>query len=189
VQIETDRLVLRDFVIGDWRDVLAYQRDPRYTRYYPDRWVNRSDDDVRAFVQGLIDSQQEEPRQIFQLAITLRESGELIGNCGVRRKPTSEWEAEIGYELNPEYWGHGLATEAARALEDFGFRELRLHRLSARCIAENAASVNVLRKLGMQLEGRVREHEYFQGRWWDSLDWGLLDAEWGGTSSGTWASR
>jgi RimJ/RimL family protein N-acetyltransferase len=178
VRIETERLVLRDFVISDWPAVLAYQREPRYNRYYHDRWVNRTDEEVRAFVQRLIDHQREEPRRIFQLAITLPHGDEVIGNCGLRRKPETELDADIGYELAPDHWGRGYATEAARALVTFGFVELGLHRLSARCIADNAGSVNVLRKLGMRLEGRIREHEYFQGRWWDSLDWGFLETEW-----------
>lgn len=182
MRIETERLILRDFVIDDWLAVLAYQRDARYNRFYPDRWVNRSDDEVRAFVQGLIDCQREQPRRIFQLAITLPGTDEVIGNCGVRRHPESEWEADIGYEFNPEYWGRGYATEVARRLIAFGFGELRVHRVSARCIADNLASANVLRKVGMRLEGRIREHEYFQGRWWDSLDFGLLKAEWAGAS-------
>ncbi|RLT38308.1 MAG: N-acetyltransferase [Chloroflexi bacterium] len=182
MRIETERLVLRDFVIDDWLAVLAYQRDARYNRYYPDRWVDRSDDEVRAFVQRLIDDQREQPRRIYQVAITLPETGEVIGNCGIRRKPGTEWEADIGYELNPEHWGHGYATEVARTLVSFGFRDLGLHRISARCIADNAASANVLRKVGMRLEGRIREHQYFQERWWDSLDWGLLEKEWAAAS-------
>ncbi len=183
MRLETERLVLRDFVIEDWPTVLAYQRDPRYNRYYPDRWVDRSDDEVRAFVQRLIDCQHESPRRTFQLAITLPETGAVIGNCGVRRKPGTEWDAEIGYELNPEHWGRGYATEVARTMVAFGFDELGLHRVSARCIADNLASANVLRKVGMRLEGRIREHEHFQGRWWDSLDFGLLEAEWASTSA------
>jgi RimJ/RimL family protein N-acetyltransferase len=179
MRIETQRLVLRDFVVSDWPAVLAYQRDPRYHRLYAERWVNRSEDEVRAFVEGLIARQHDVPRRIFQLAITLPEAGgQVIGNCGVRRKPDTEWDAEIGYELDPRFWGRGYATEAARAMVAFGFGELRVHRLSAQCIADNAASANVLRKLGMRIEGRIREHEYFQGRWWDSLDWGLLESEW-----------
>jgi len=178
MRLETERLVLRDFVIDDWPALLAYQRDARYNRYYPDRSVGRSEDEVRAFVQMLIDCQRETPRRTFQVAITLPETDEVIGNCGMRRKPGTEWDAEIGYEFNPEYWGQGYATEAAPRIITFGFEELRLHRVSGRCNADNAASANVLRKFGMRLEGRIREHEHFQDRWWDSLDFGLLVVEW-----------
>ena len=71
----------------------------------------------------------------------------------------------MGYELAPRYWGCGYATEAAAALLAFGFRELKLHRVWAQCIAENTASAHVLEKIGMRQEGRLREQERMQGRW------------------------
>lgn len=52
------------------------------------------------------------------------------------------------------------------------------HRVSSWCIAENAASARVLERVGLQLEGRLRENGYFKGRWWDTLIYGLLEAEW-----------
>ena len=182
MRITTARLVLREFVIDDWPDVLAYQRDPRYLRFYP--WEERTEEEVREFVQMFLDQQVERPRRKFQLAITLPEGGRLIGNCGIRRKPENDWEADIGYELAPEYWGRGYATEAAQAMVEFGFRELGLHRISSWCIAENSASVRVLERVGLRPEGRLRENEYFKGRWWDSLLYGLLESEWSASTSG-----
>jgi len=176
LRIATEPLVLRDFVDEDWRAVFAYQRDPRYLRYYP--WTDRTEAEVRDFVQMQIRDQEPRPRRKFQLAITLPDSGELIGNCGVRRKDGNDFEGDIGYELNPEHWRRGYATEAARAMVDYGFRELGLHRVSAWCIADNAASARVLEKAGLRLEGRLRENEHFKDRYWDTLLFGLLEEEW-----------
>ncbi len=181
MRIATERLVLRDYVIDDWPDVLAYQRDPRYFRFYP--WTGRAEAGVRDLVQKFVDMQVERPRRRFQMAIALRESEKLIGSCGIRRKLGNDWEAELGYELAPEYWGRGYATEAARAMIDFGFKELGLHRVYAWCIADNAASAKILERLGLRLEGRLREIEYFKGRWWDTLHYGLLEGEWGGSGA------
>ena len=174
--ISTARLLIREFVLEDWHDVLAYQRDPRYLQFYP--WSNRTESDVRDFVQVFLDQQAEQPRRKFQLAINLPNGGPLIGNCGIRRKPDNDLEADIGYELAPECWGRGYATEAAQAIVDFGFTKLSLHRISSWCIADNAASARVLEKVGLQLEGRLRENECFKGRWWDTLLYGLLESEW-----------
>ena len=174
--ITTDRLLLREFVADDWPAVLAYQRDPRYLRLYP--WADRTEADARDFVQMFVEQQAEQPRRKFQLAIALRDGAGLIGNCGIRRKPENDWEADIGYELALEHWGHGYATEAALAIVNFGFRELGLHRISSWCIADNAASARVLERVGMRLEGRLLENEYFKERWWDTLLYGLLEYEW-----------
>ena len=86
-------------------------------------------------------------------------------------------EADLGYELDPRYWENGYATEAARALLAFGFQELGLHRIWAQCIAENVASAHVLEKIGMQQEGHLRQNEWMQGRWWDTLLYAILETE------------
>ncbi len=176
MQITTNRLLIRDFSAADWAETLVYQRDPRYLRFYP--WTDRSEAEVKGFIQGFIDQQTERPRRKFQLAIVLSENGRLIGNCGIRRKEHNEWEADIGFELSPEFWGQGFATEAGNAMMEFGFSELNLQRISSWCIADNTASARVLEKLGMRLEGRLRHNEYFKGRWWDTLLYGLLAEEW-----------
>ena len=176
MQITTERLILREFGEDDWRAVLDYQRDPLYLRYYP--WEDRSEADARAFVEMFRQWQWELPRRRFQLAITLREGGRLIGNCGIRRKLDNDWEADIGYELSPQFWGHGYATEAARAMVDFGFRELGLQRISSWCIADNVASARLLERLGFLKEGKLRSNEFFKGRWWDTLLYALLADEW-----------
>ncbi len=172
----TARLQLRDFREDDWPAVLAYQSNPLYLRYYA--WTERMPEAVQAFVHHFVDQQNQQPRTRFQLAIVLPASGQLIGNCGIRQESPASQEAEIGYELDPEYWGRGYATEAACEMLAFGFTELGLHRVSSWCVADNTASAHVLEKLGLRLEGRVREKEYYKGRWWDVLLYGILRKEW-----------
>ena len=172
----TDRLSLREFVEDDWRAVLAYQSDARYPKYY--LRTNRESGEVRDFIRGFVEWQGKRPRTRYQLAITLRVEGRLIGSCGIRMETVDSRQANIGYELAPDYWGEGYATEAARAILAFGFGELRLHRIWARCVAENAASYRVLEKIGMRREGCLREEEWMKGQWWDTLVYGILDHEW-----------
>ncbi len=69
MRIATPRLVLREFATDDWPDVLTYQSDPRYLRFYA--WAERNESDVQDFVQMFVDQQAEKPRRKFQLAITL----------------------------------------------------------------------------------------------------------------------
>ena len=174
--LATERLVLREFVEDDWPAVLAYQQNPLYLRYY--EWTERTPEGAREFVRMFLAQQQQAPRIKFQLAATLKSTGQLIGNCGIRLKSADAREADIGYELDPRYWGQGYATEAARVIVQFGFAQLRLHRIWSWCIAENAGSAHVLEKLGMRQEGHLRENEYLKGRWWDTLLYAILDYEW-----------
>lgn len=174
--LTTERLVLRDFVGSDWEAVLAYQQDPLYLRYY--EWTSRTPEEVQEFIQMFLDQQKQEPRIKFQLAITLNPTGQLIGNCGVRRNSPDAHEGDIGYELDPRFWGKGYATEAARAVLHFGFTQLGLHRVSSWCVADNIGSAHILEKLGMRQEGRLREHQYYKNRWWDTLLYAILYDEW-----------
>ena len=96
-------------------------------------------EDVQAFVGRFVAQQGQDPRLKFQLALMLPAAGQLIGNAGIRIKTAGGHEADIGYELDPQHWGRGYASEAARALLQFGFEQLRLHRISAHCLAENTA--------------------------------------------------
>lgn len=173
--VKTGRLLLREIEASDWQAVCAYQSDPRYRRYYP--WIPDVREDVQRLVGAFIDWQQEQPRYRFQLAITLLDHC-LIGTCGIRATKVNKQEAELGYELHPDHWGQGYATEAARAMLTFGFGTLNLQRVWAQCIAENEASVRVLERLGMSQEQRLSKHTWMQKRWWDTLVYAMSKAEW-----------
>lgn len=172
----TERLVLREFVEGDWRAVLAYQQDPRYLKYYES--TGSTAEEAREFVEMFLAQQRAVPRIKFQLAVTLGSTGQLVGTCGIRLASSGAQEGDIGYELDPRFWGHGYATEAARAIVDYGFTELELHRVWSWCVADNARSARVLERIGMRREGRQREVEFFKGRWWDRLLYAILVYEW-----------
>src|ERR1041384_8653012 len=118
MRITTDHLILREFEPDDWPDVLAYQSHPRYLRYY--YWEGRTEEDAREFVGMFVRWRREEPRSRFQLAITERDNeAVVIGNCGIRRGDGGASVAEIGYEIAPEFWDRGYATEGARGMRGF----------------------------------------------------------------------
>jgi ribosomal-protein-alanine N-acetyltransferase len=176
VILRTERLVLRDFAADDWPAVFAYQNDPRYLRFYERESVTERQ--CQAFVYQFILWQGELPRVKAQLAITLADTGQVIGNVGVRRDNAEEPIADMGYELNPRHWRRGYASEAARAIVDFGFGAWGLERIHAHCVSDNAASARVLERVGMRLEARLRDHQHFKGRFWDVSLYGILRGEW-----------
>ena len=174
--LRTERLVLREFTADDWPAVFAYENDPRYLRFYERDEVTERQ--CQALVYQFILWQGEQPRARAQLAITLADTGEVIGNVGMRRETAKEPMADMGFELSPDHWGHGYATEAARAMADWGFGEWGLERIHAHCVSENTASARVLERVGMRLEVRLRDHQHFKGRFWDLSLYGILRSEW-----------
>lgn len=176
--LKTSRLFLREFVLEDWTAVYVYQSDPLYQRYYD--WTERSETDVREFVQMFLDWQKQRPRTKFQLAIIHQEEDRLIGNCGIRINDRERHEANIGYELDSRYWDQGYATEAAHAILHFGFTELNMQRIWAECVADNAGSARVLEKIGMRLEARELKKEFIKNAWRDHLIFAINARYWPG---------
>ncbi|GCF06850.1 GNAT family N-acetyltransferase [Dictyobacter arantiisoli] len=174
--LTTERLEIRDFEERDWKPTLEYQSDPDFLHFNP--WTHRTEADVRSLVRMFINWGRERPRRKFQLAIILKSERRLIGNCGLRMSYAQEGIADLGYELDRHYWGHGYATEASRALLQFGFEQLHLHRIWAYCLSENVASAHVLEKIGMRFEGAQLESEWMKERWWNTLFYAMLEREW-----------
>ena len=110
---------------------------------------------------------------ITRFAITLRDSGEFLGGIGFRLD-LDHRHAELGYWIGVPYWGHGYATEAARAMLSYGFDTLGLHRIYASHVAGNDASGRILLKIGMKYEGRLRGHICKWGEFQDLECYGIL---------------
>jgi RimJ/RimL family protein N-acetyltransferase len=95
----------------------------------------------------------------------LRKENRLLGICGFKGLPNQNGEVEIGYELAPAFRGRGWATEMARALADHAFSQAGVEAVLAHTLAENNASVAVLRKLGMAFQGELEEEGMKVWRW------------------------
>jgi RimJ/RimL family protein N-acetyltransferase len=188
VTIETERLVLREFRRDDWERVHEYAVDPEVYHYMP--WGPNSEDETSAFVERAIASRHRDPRLHFELAITLRETGRLIGGGGIRAADESFRAADMGYCLRRDAWGKGLATEVAAGLIGFGFEQLRVHRIWATCDTRNVQSARVLEKAGMELEGTMRGDTWLRGQWRSSRLYSVLEGEWSrGKTPGQAGSR
>lgn len=167
---------MRDFVEGDWKAVYAYQVNPHYSRYT--NWTQRTEDEVKQLIQGYMQGQSSQPRTEYQLALEAKEDHRMVGCCYLHITDPVRREACMGYELDPQDWGKGYATEASRRLLALGFEALNMHRIWSEVIAENLRSGRVLVRLGMRLEGRLRETEFIREHWYDTLLYAILDHEW-----------
>ena len=132
---------------------------------------------AQAMIDGAAQRAQDEPRTEYYLAV-IGEGDELVGFA--RLALTGVKAAMLGYAIRADRWGKGYATDAARSITAFGFEDLQLHRISAAIGPDNAASIAVVDRLGMQYEGRIRDHVYTNGAWRDSLLYAVLDHEWVG---------
>src|ERR1700686_3773781 len=112
----------------------------------------------------------------LRLGIVVRESDTLCGGVGLRIEP-DHCRAELGYWIGVRFWGKGYATEAARAMVEYGFETLGLHRIFASHFANNLASARVLRKIGMRREGSQRGHILKWGEFVDIEMYGMVASD------------
>ena len=177
VELRTDRLLLREFREEDWPALHAVESLPEVALYQ--HFEARTPEESRDYVLGAIESASETPRDTYDLAIVLPETDRVVGRCGFAITDPEQREAVLWYTLHPEVWGQGFTTEAARAVVDFAFRELGLHRVWAECDPRNPGSWRVLEKIGLRREGHLVENVWLKGEWCDSLLYAVLDREWG----------
>ncbi len=161
--ILTPRLVLREFTRGDLEEVHAYSADPRVTRYL--FFGPRDRESTAEYLENLIESQQEEPRTRFELAVVETAGGGVIGACDLSFIERDV--VDLGYMLAQAHWGKGYATEIALALADAAFFDLRADRVISTVEINNQASIRVLEKIGMRWEAIYRKHRRAKNRWWD----------------------
>lgn len=173
--LETQRFFMREVKESDWNDVHSYASQEIVSQYQP--WGPNTEKDTKEFVKQVIESSKHQPREQFVFALIFKENKKLIGAGEISVRDAVNRIGEIGYVVNPDYWGKGIATEVAKALLTFGFTELHLHRIYATCDPRNIGSLKVLEKAGMKLEGRMRENVRLKNEWRDSFLFSLLDYE------------
>ncbi len=160
--IDTQRLYLRKILKKDSSDMYEYSKNREVTKYL--LWEPHMNESYTrkylAYLQG-----RYRAGDFYDWAVVWRSREKMIGTCGFTRFNMEANSAEIGYVLNPDYWGYGIAPEVVYAVMKFGFSVLRLHRIEAKYMVGNERSRRVMDKLGMKFEGIARDSMHVKGRY------------------------
>lgn len=174
--LETDRLILRKMTMEDAEDLFAYGSNEEAAKYVT--WdVHKTIEDSRNFIDFVLS--QYENKKVAPWAIESKENGRMIGTIDFVWWQPRHNSAEIGYVIAPEYWGKGIATEAASAIIAFGFEKMDLVRIQAKCFVGNLGSARVMEKAGMSFEGINRKAMYIKGKHHDLKTYSILKEEFG----------
>lgn len=181
--IETERLILRRFRASDLASFMAYRNDPEVARYQS--WESITRREALEFISEQSRRQLGIAGKWFQFAAEIKQGGMLAGDCAllILKSPRGESPgagriAEIGYTFARAYQGIGLATEAARAVVDYGFDSLGLNRLIATTDCRNSRSIALLERLPMRREGHFIQNAWFKDEWCDEFQYAVLRDEW-----------
>lgn len=170
-ELETERLILRKVTMRDAEDMFAYTSDQDVARYVT--WdTHRTMEDSKEFIRFI--EQQYDNAAIAPWGIEYKENGRMIGTIDFVLWQPNHQMAELGYALSKGYWGRGLMSEAANELLRFGFAEMDLVRVQARCFTENIGSQRVMEKIGMTYEGMQRKGMKVKGVHWDIKTYAII---------------
>jgi RimJ/RimL family protein N-acetyltransferase len=175
-EVVTERLVLRELRPDDAEAMFAYRSDPEIMRYQG--WEPESLDDVRAFIDDSTTTAPYASGTWRQLAIVLRSSGELIGDCGVHVLENEPQQAEFGITVATAFQQRGYALETLRALLRLAFEKLGKHRVFASIDPRNAASIALFQRAGFRKEAHFIESLWLMGEWVDDVIVAMLAREW-----------
>ncbi|EJK6375567.1 GNAT family N-acetyltransferase [Listeria monocytogenes] len=154
--IKTERLFLSEMTLADTEKLFGYWSDDSVTRYMniePFQSLQPVEEMIRMLRQLEIEG------KALRCVIILQATGEIIGTCGFNYIDHENHRAEIAYDLGTRFWKRGYATEAVKALMEWGKESFELHRIEAKVDPRNSASIALLEKLGFSKEGLLRDYE------------------------------
>jgi len=173
-KLETERLLLIEFVKSDSEELFKMRSDERVLKYL-DRDLHKSVTESELMIEGMIKSYNS--KEGINWIIRKKNTLDVIGYIGYWRMKKEDVRAEIGYAMKPEFWGNGYMKEALSKVIDFGFNQFCLHSIEANVNPENANSIKLLEKLGFKKEAYFREDYFYNGKFLDTAIYSLLETD------------
>ncbi|MFZ1289799.1 MAG: GNAT family N-acetyltransferase [Melioribacteraceae bacterium] len=158
--LETERLILRKLEYSDRDDIFEYAKNPEVAKYV--LWeAHKSEIDTIEFLNLIYESYNK--NEAAPWGIQLKESLKIIGSVGFVNWNKDNNSAEIGFVLSQKFWNKGYISEAVNEVIKFGFDNMQLNKIIARCKPENISSEKVLLKSGMEFIGILNENLIIKG--------------------------
>ena len=177
--LETERLILRDYVETDFDDYYRLKSDAKTMYYLQDIQLFTKDEAYEDFQMVLEDSKKPD-RKFYFMHMELIDSHEQVGSVGytvIEGTPVGKL-VHAGYFVYPKFWGKGYTTEAFNRVLEFAFLDNDVYRVTTGCLAENVGSERVMQKCGLIKEAEHVDYEWHDGKMKTRLEYRLLKDEW-----------
>ena len=149
VKLESDRLLIRPFQLGDEKAMYELNSNPLVQKYTGDTMIH-SVEEAKTLLENVVFKDYQE-HGYGRLAVIYKPDNKLIGFTGFKYLPETNGDSDLGYRFLPEYWGKGIATESSKMSLKYGFEDLKLEKIIGFTEIENGASTTVLKKMGFKL--------------------------------------
>lgn len=172
--LETERLILRRITNDDANGIFRLRSNPDTMEYVP-RPLAETIDDALTHIATI--EEKIANNTGINWAITLKDNPEFIGIIGNFRIEFENYRAEIGYMLLPEFSGKGIISEAIARVVRYGFEEMGLHSIEAVIDPGNIASARALEKNNFVKEAHLKENEFFNGKFLDTVIYSIINPD------------
>ncbi|WP_428665613.1 GNAT family N-acetyltransferase [Runella sp.] len=176
MQLQTNRLLLREIVLDDIETIHELHSLPETDRYNT-LGIPETIQTTEQIVKEWLKAQNTAPQTSYIFCMESVDTKQLIGLMALMIGKPAFKNAEVWYKTHVNHWRKGYTSEALAAVLAFGFNELKLHRIEAGCAVENTASSKVLEKAGMTKEGMKRQILPIRGEWKDAYSYAILDVD------------
>ncbi|WBX97352.1 GNAT family N-acetyltransferase [Chryseobacterium gambrini] len=175
MNLETERLLIRDIILDDKLTIFNYRSDAEANKFQS--WIPETLEDVEQFIERN-NKEFNQPESWYQVLITEKDSKAVIGDIGIHFFGAENLQTELGITLNKDFQGRGYASEALKGVINFLFGDLKKHRIMASVDPENIDSLKLMERIGFRKEGHFVKSLFWKNNWTDDVIYALLREEW-----------
>ena len=176
IEILTERLKLRLIELSDLNSIHKLHSLPE-TDQFNALGIPKNIEETKTIILPWIAENKLSKIKNYTFAIETKSDEKFIGLFGLKLGNEKYKRGEVWYKIHSNYWNKGYATESLKAAINFGFENLKLHRIEAGCAVENIGSIKVLEKVGMIREGRGRQILPLTSGWSDNFEYSILETD------------
>ncbi len=175
MQLETERLLLRDITIDDKQAIFDYRSDAETNKFQS--WIPENLEEVESFIQRN-NKDFNLPESWYQVLITDKDTKTVIGDIGIHFFENENLQVELGITLSKNFHGKGYASEALKAVIGFLFTNFGKHRIMASIDPDNVDSIRLMEKVGLRKEAHFVKSLFWKNNWVDDVIYAVLREEW-----------
>lgn len=176
IEIVTERIKLRLIDFSDLDSIHKLHSLPE-TDEFNALGIPKNIEETKSIIEPWITENELSKIKNYTFAIENKSAKEFIGLIGLKLGNKKYRRGEVWYKIHSDYWKKGYATESLKAVINYGFETLELHRIEAGCAVANIGSIKVLEKVGMIREGRGRQVLPLKLGWSDNFEYSLLETD------------
>jgi RimJ/RimL family protein N-acetyltransferase len=178
MNLETNRLIIRNLRESDLEDFFAYRSDPRVCEFQGYEPMTR--ENAAGFIGKVKDAEFGKPGEWIQLGVELKSENKIIGDIGLRPEQNEPRIVEFGVSFSTRYQGKGYAREALTKIFDFLFNEAAIHRITGIVDAENPSVIRLLENLNFRREAEFKQSFWDapKNEWRDEFLYAMLAVDW-----------